>query len=179
MKTLIALLLLVGATGLSAQTKRIAHRSHSGADNTMTLICQDNFGLGPMPHDPRLFEPDSLQMIDSAQSASGTAPSVPSVTPVPPAPPKLPARPLPPSTPEVGPDSTRKPASPSGTDSDTVPAPANISGENNGKPARRVENVSAASENRENREEKGRLLWLALALGVPAAGVVLYGIRRS
>lgn len=172
MKTLIALLLLVGATGLSAQTKRIAHRSHSGADNTMTLICQDNFGLGPMPHDPRTFEPDSVQMIDSAQSASGTVPAVPPFTPVPPTLPILPARPLPPS--EVGPDSIRKPAFPSGTD--TAPAPAKISGENDAKPAPHIERVSAAPE---DGEENGRLLWLALALGVPAAGVVLYGMRRS
>lgn len=171
MKTLIALLLLVGATGLSAQTKRIAHRSHSGAENTMTLICQDNFGLGPMPHDPRIFEPDSLQMIDSAQSASGTVPAVPPVTPVPPTPPILPARPLPPLTPEVGPDSIRKPAFPPGTD--TARAPAKISEE---KPVPHIERVSAGPE---DREEKERLLWLALALGVPAAGVVLYGMRRS
>lgn len=170
MKMLITLLLLAGATGLSAQTKRIAHRSHSGAEKTLPPICQDNFGLGPESY--YRIEPDSVEAIDSAQSASGTAPVVPAVTPVPPDPPRLPARPLPP-IPEAGPDSAGKPASPSGTDSHTTPAPANISEE---KPAPQVERVSAAPE---EGQQNGRLLWLALALGLPAAGIVLYGMRRS
>jgi hypothetical protein len=57
---IIAAVLLFAATCASAQTKIIAHRSHSGADATLTFAGEDNFGLGP----PRIIK--VIKVCDSA-----------------------------------------------------------------------------------------------------------------
>ena len=45
-RTFILVLLSVIAVSAFSQTKRIAHRSHSGKDHTLILSTEDNFG-GP------------------------------------------------------------------------------------------------------------------------------------
>lgn len=48
MKRLLLLFVLAGlTTAASSQTKKIAHRSHSGSDNSFTLAGPDNFGETP------------------------------------------------------------------------------------------------------------------------------------
>lgn len=48
MKRLLLLFVLAGlTTAASSQTKKIAHRSHSGSNNSFTLAGPDNFGETP------------------------------------------------------------------------------------------------------------------------------------
>jgi hypothetical protein len=47
-KTILSFALFISLTSLSAQTKKIAHRSHSGKNETFRLKSSgDNFGLAP------------------------------------------------------------------------------------------------------------------------------------
>ncbi|MCB9232607.1 MAG: hypothetical protein H6581_13130 [Bacteroidia bacterium] len=59
-------LVLVIFTGYS-QTKRVAHRSHSGSNATFNLMGEDNFG-DPFPHQYWLKLGDSLRTVDSLKS---------------------------------------------------------------------------------------------------------------
>jgi hypothetical protein len=65
--TLFVVLMLVSILAFS-QTKRIAHRSHSGKDHTFNLFGPDNFGLPaekPKPKTDKKTQPkkDSLKTI--------------------------------------------------------------------------------------------------------------------
>lgn len=53
MKRSIAILLFLAACSLqlAAQTKKIAHRSHSGSNHTLVMTTSDNFGLPSKPKD--------------------------------------------------------------------------------------------------------------------------------
>lgn len=42
---ILAALCFMGASSLLAQTKKIAHRSHSGKNSTLIFTTEDNFGL--------------------------------------------------------------------------------------------------------------------------------------
>ena len=54
----VLLLLVIGcSTGLQAQTKRIAHRSHSGSNHTLVMTTEDNFGLPSKPKDTAVKKP--------------------------------------------------------------------------------------------------------------------------
>lgn len=58
MKKIIVLFLLAGCTlNLSAQTKKIAHRSHSGSKNMLLMTTEDNFGLPAKPKDTAVKKP--------------------------------------------------------------------------------------------------------------------------
>lgn len=50
-KTALFLLLAFFSLALQAQTKRIAHRSHSGKNHTLLMNTGDNFGLPPKSRD--------------------------------------------------------------------------------------------------------------------------------
>jgi len=47
MKKVVLVLLLSGAVQVFGQTKKIAHRSHSGSDASFDMDSEDNFGLYP------------------------------------------------------------------------------------------------------------------------------------
>ncbi|MBK6903604.1 MAG: hypothetical protein IPH04_12585 [Saprospirales bacterium] len=66
---LLLLFFLAASSPAFSQTKRIAHRSHSGQDHTLRFGGADNFGL-PTPYDSliiarRLVLMDSLRRVDS------------------------------------------------------------------------------------------------------------------
>ena len=95
MKLLTLLLLFVTAATLSAQTKQIAHRSHSGAPSTFVLSATpDNLGIG-FHYEP---EPDTLTVIDSAQIQKPAL--LPPAEPAPAIVPKKPVEPKPVKTTE-------------------------------------------------------------------------------
>lgn len=176
MKALFTLLLFVlGATSMTAQTKRIAHRSHSGSDNSLTLDGSSNFGLGSEPH--FWIEPDTLRAIDSIPPAPMPE-SLPSA--VPPAPPS-PTKPEAPETPgqQVEPSATEQPNSSGKHDSVESPTTPGISNGSEAAPSGTT-HTAQVMENRstENHNREGRLTWLALALALPATGLVLFGAMR-
>lgn len=174
MKALLTLLLLVLATTtMTAQTKRIAHRSHSGSDNSLTLDGSSNFGLSPEPH--YWMEPDTVPTIDSSLLVP-VPKTVPATAPTPaPDPPKAQPSATEPPQQSVEPSAPQKPAAPSGNDSLEVPSTTpTISEGNHAVPSTtRAESVPVSEHS-----ESGRLTWLALALVFPATGLVLFGAMR-
>jgi len=73
-KMLLLLLLVAGTAATTfAQTKKIAHRSHSGKASTFTIDGADNFGLTPemkRKEMERKAKADSVRMKQKADSLS-------------------------------------------------------------------------------------------------------------
>ena len=72
--------ILLGFTVISllgfSQTKRIAHRSHSGSDNTFTITSStDNFGL-PVPDSTKKTKKDSLKSKQATKDTTAIKDSI-------------------------------------------------------------------------------------------------------
>jgi hypothetical protein len=63
MKSTFALILILTGFVLAAQTKVIAHKSHSGHMHTLIKNTEDNFGLNP---DHQILKVDSVQRVSPA-----------------------------------------------------------------------------------------------------------------
>lgn len=145
MKLLTLLLLFVTAATLSAQTKQIAHRSHSGAPSTFVLSATpDNLGIG-FHYEPEP-EPDTLTVIDSVQAQKPSpAPAI-----------------VPPQPAEPEPVQTTEPA-----------AEPSISKEQS--QAGSSAPVSMSRVNSSKDLEKGSLTWLLLGCVLPAIAFAARG----
>ena len=145
---LTAVLLFVTSPLLFSQTKFIAHRSHSGSPGTFTLAHPGNMGLGHWE------EP----IIDTTVSAQAKA-VTPHTTP-------------PPTSPVPGVIDTLKVAP--GVDS-TRP---NISNESPKESTSKSTDQARAEATQPDRENRSALLWLALGLGLPTAGILGFNLRQ-
>lgn len=70
MKKLILVFIVVSAFTLnvSAQTKKIAHRSHSGKNRSFTINGEDNFGgPGPSAHKPKVITDSNTKTKDTSK----------------------------------------------------------------------------------------------------------------
>ena len=144
-------LLIVTSTSLVAQTKFIAHKSHSGTSETFTLASPGNFGLCP---EYRML-PDTTSRVDSTlMKPSTTLKTSPVILPAPPSPTQIDT--LKEGVPEI--DSLQP----------------NISNKN--KP-QGEKNVDQAESSSTKKKDKNGLLWLALGLGFPAIGITLVRLR--
>ncbi len=162
-KVLTLLLFIVTATMLNAQTKQIAHRSHSGSAETFSLAANSS-NLGISPEYYRL-EPDTIQVIDSTE--------IPPRATTPPAAPVVPAKPATPAEPEpVKPETTTPEAAPATKEEQPEPS---ISKENVVAPT-----SSPAQAYRSESSKSGRnssLFWLAFGLFLPAIVIGAVSIR--
>lgn len=81
MKTILLTAAIAISSGLFAQTKLIAHRSHSGSLATFSVDANCNLGLGPMERYyelEKIEEKDSIQKDSVAIKKTEIPPSVPS-----------------------------------------------------------------------------------------------------
>lgn len=173
MKPLIVLLLFAPASDLIAQTKLIAHRSHSGSDDTFTLICSDNFGLGPESY--YMIEPDTVRAIDTVAKPIEPVRVIP----------KLISPQLEPSGTQTAPVTLPEMKATPDTlkrnphDETSPPQPASLPDVSE---ERKEVSVPAAAHSHAQGEpahdRHASLLWLALALAMPAAGSIVVGVRR-
>ena len=74
LKLSIILSCMVASTlALSAQTQRIAHRSHSGNNKTFTVTTNENWGLGPEQAKRMLIDRNKLDSIKQKSVQADTA----------------------------------------------------------------------------------------------------------
>lgn len=164
MKTLTLLLFFVTAASLSAQTKQIAHRSHSGTSATFVLSATpDNLGLG-FNYEP-YQEPDTLTVIDSTEIQKPSL--LPPAKPLPAIVPAKPAEPEPPQKPEPQ-------TEPSTEMEESAPS---ISKERSSDGTSR--SVSALHSGLSRDAQSGSLVLLALGLAIPAFAFAVRGMRAG
>jgi hypothetical protein len=72
--TLPALLITLACTAVQAQTKRIAHRSHSGANIHFSLSGSDNFGNPPENYKYSTVATDSSRAAREGAKKAGDPP---------------------------------------------------------------------------------------------------------
>ncbi|MGE3799896.1 MAG: hypothetical protein AB7H80_02635 [Candidatus Kapaibacterium sp.] len=163
-----ATLFLLKSTHLFSQTKFIAHRSHSGLDETFTLTGEGNFGeiRRNWYHIDTAFQVESVE--ESSEGKEQTTPTTPE--PGPQALPKENRKVSAPEVPSVAPPPTPAAAPTIDTLNQSEPAAdslqPNISTLKKSKSKQQsvAQNISR-NDTGKNRES---LIWLALGLGFPA-----------
>ena len=168
MNVLTLLLMFVTVSVMSAQTKQIAHRSHSGSKATFSLSANaDNMGIDPIVF--QRFKPDTTELVDSTENA----PSV--IDPAPPETPEPAAQPVPPSEPE-------KPES----ELQVKPGLQSSHNEKNAQPVVSKQQESPPSSSPTQAylhtvpqdQNISSVFWLAMGLLVPAVVISAVSIRR-